>query len=110
MPKVMHSRKRAEAKRSKLIVSKSLATGPAIRGTKQEAGDALERIARPRGSAYDFFANVSAADLARAQRVQPIRKLGQIRTFSDPDPKEADWLVRKVRRWRSEGQPRAAVR
>ena len=60
--------------------------------------------------AFDFYAGLSAAELARSQRVQPILKVGQLRTFSNPDPKEADWLAREVRRWRRERGPRAAKR
>jgi len=51
---------------------------------------------------FDFFASPSAAELARAQGITRIRKIGQIRSFSDPDPKEAEWLVRQVRVWRRE--------
>ena len=58
----------------------------------------------------DFWTALSAEDLARVQGVQPIRKLGQIRTFSEPDEAEAEWFAREVRRWRNEGRPRAAVR
>ena len=51
---------------------------------------------------FDFFASPSAAEQARAQGITRIRKIGQIRSFSDPDPKEAEWLVRQVRVWRRE--------
>jgi len=56
---------------------------------------------------YDFFASVSATELARSQGVQPIRRLGQIRPLSDPDPEQAEWLARELRRWRCEGLPLA---
>ena len=51
-------------------------------------------------SVFDFFASPSAAELARAQGIARIRKPGQIRGFSDPDPKEAEWFARQVRIWR----------
>jgi hypothetical protein len=54
-------------------------------------------------SAADFFASPSAADLVRAQGVHRIGKPGQVRGFSDPDPKEAEWLARELRRWRCDG-------
>ena len=53
-------------------------------------------------SGYDFWTSASADELARSQGVQPIRRLGQVRTFSDPNPVEADWFAREVRRWRHE--------
>jgi len=53
-------------------------------------------------AAFDFYADLSAAELPRSQGVKPIRKAGQIRTFSNADPKEADWLAREIRRWRRE--------
>jgi len=59
---------------------------------------------------FDFFASPSAAELARAQGITRIRKLGQIRGFSDPDPKEAEWFARQVRIWRRETRPRVAGR
>src|SRR3981081_4464446 len=63
-----------------------------------------------KGAAFDFFASPSAAELARAQGITRIRKVGQIRGFSDPDPKEAEWFVRQVRIWRGESRPRVAGR
>ena len=59
---------------------------------------------------FDFFASPSAAELARAQGITRIRKLGQIRGFSDPDPKEAEWFARQVRIWRRESKPPVAGR
>lgn len=49
---------------------------------------------------YDFWTSVSAGELARVQGVRPIRRLGQVRAFTDPNPAEADWFAREVRRWR----------
>ena len=54
-------------------------------------------------SSADFFASASAADLVQAQGVHRIGKPGQVRGFSDPDPKEAEWLARELRRWRCDG-------
>jgi hypothetical protein len=59
---------------------------------------------------FDFFASPSAAELARAQGITRIRKLGQIRSFSQPDPKEAEWFARQVRIWRRERKPPVAGR
>jgi hypothetical protein len=67
-------------------------------------GEATSDVSAPQNPAFDFYARVSAAELARLQGVQPIREAGQLRTFAKPDPKEAKWLVREVRRWRGEGQ------
>lgn len=61
-------------------------------------------------SAFDFYDSPSAAELASAQGVEPVRRAGDIRPFSDADPKEAEWFVRQVRRWRREGRVRAAKR
>jgi hypothetical protein len=63
-----------------------------------------------KGAVFDFFASPSAAELARAQGVTRIRKVGQIRSFSDPDPKEAEWFARQVRIWRRKSRPRVADR
>jgi hypothetical protein len=60
--------------------------------------------------AFDFYASPSAAELAIAQGVEPVRRAGDIRPFSDPDPKEAEWFVRQVRRWRREDRAQAAKR
>jgi hypothetical protein len=49
---------------------------------------------------FDFFVSPTAAQLVSAQGVEPVRRAGDIRPFSDPDPKEAEWFVREVRRWR----------
>src|SRR5256885_1044212 len=59
---------------------------------------------------FDFFASPSATELARAQGITRIRKLGQIRSFSDPDPKEAEWFARQVRIWCRESKPLVAGR
>jgi len=80
---------------------------------KQETGP---EVVHPNGdrfskrSAADFLASPSAADLVRAQGVERIQKPGQIRGFSDPDPKEAEWLARELRRWRRDGRSRVAKR
>jgi hypothetical protein len=74
----------------------------AISDTKQEAEAAVRRNARSQESPYDFYTPLSATALARSQGVNGIRKLGQIRTFSNTDPKEAELFLREVRRWRRE--------
>jgi hypothetical protein len=59
---------------------------------------------------FDFYASPTAAELVSAQGVEPVRQAGDIRPFDDPDPKEAEWFVRQVRRWRREDRTRAAKR
>jgi hypothetical protein len=76
----------------------------------ERQGKAIGRIEAAAAPNCDFYASVSAEEVARSQGVQPIRRLGQIRTFSDPDPAQAEWLAREVRRWRCEDPPRAASR
>jgi hypothetical protein len=86
-------------------------------GEKRRPAKAV--LARPavrnggRGSlstVFDFYASPSAAELASAQGVEPVRQAGDIRPFDDPDPKQAEWFVRQVRRWRREDGARAAKR
>ena len=55
-------------------------------------------------AAHDFFANISAEELARAQRVKPIQRVEEIPAFSAPDPDEASWFAQGVQRWRREGR------
>ena len=75
------------------------------------AAEAIHRNGdRVQKRADDFFASPSAAELVRAQGVSPIVKLGQIRGFRDPDPKEADWLARELRRWRRNSRLRTDPR
>ena len=64
----------------------------------------------PSPPVFEFYASPSAAELAIAQGVEPVRRAGDIRPFSDPDPKEAEWFVRQVRRWRREDRAQAAKR
>jgi hypothetical protein len=59
---------------------------------------------------FDFFASPTAAQLVSAQGVEPVRRAGDIRPFNDPDPKEAEWFARQVRRWRREDLAQAAKR
>lgn len=108
MAKVKPTGERTMERRGKVVdgvkavpTSRKSAHGPVISGVKEEAESAPH---------HDFYASVSAAELASLQGVQPIRRLGQIRTFSDPDPAQAEWLAREVRRWRCEGLPRAVSR
>jgi hypothetical protein len=80
---------------------------------KQKTGPEVVRLNGDRfskRSAAEFFASPSAADLVRAQGVRRIGKLEQIRGFSDPDPKEAEWLARELRRWRRDSRSRVAKR
>jgi hypothetical protein len=84
--------------------------GAVLHGAMEEAEDSVGGNAPPQGPNCDFYARVSAAELARTQGVQAIRRLGQLRAFSDPDPAQAEWLVREVRRWRCEGPPQAVSR
>lgn len=56
--------------------------------------------------AAGFYDSSSAADLADRQGVRPIRRLGQLRSFADPDPKEAEWFARQIRKWRTEPKTR----
>jgi hypothetical protein len=76
----------------------------AVADTKQQAEDAVRNNVRRKRSSYDFYTSLSAADLAKSQGVKPIRRVGQIHAFSAPDPMEANWLAREVRRWRREGR------
>jgi hypothetical protein len=73
--------------------------------TKREAEEAVrQQVALKDGqSTSGFFAPLSPALIARQQGVRPVRRLGQLRGFRNPDPKEAEWLARQVRRWRREG-------
>ena len=85
------------------------------REKRRPAKAALARPAARNGhrslsGVFDFCASPSAAELAIAQGVEPVRRAGDIRPFSDPDPKEAEWFVRQVRRWRREDRARAAKR
>jgi hypothetical protein len=98
MVSVLVARKTARGKEKK-STKKSVAPGSQVNG-----GNTPER------SVFDFFALPSAAGLARAQGVGRIRKPGQIRGFSDPDPKEAEWFARQVRIWRRDTRPRVAGR
>lgn len=75
--------------------------GKATASKVRQANDSPANIRR-KLSGYDFWTSASADELARSQGVQPIRRLGQVRTFSDPNPVEADWFAREVRRWRHE--------
>ena len=68
------------------------------------------RIAGAKPAVFDFFASSSAAELVRRQGVACIHKIGQIRGFSDPDPKEAEWFARELRRWRRQGRSQGAGR
>jgi hypothetical protein len=83
---------------------------------RRPAKSALARPAARNGGhrslpgVFDFYASPSAAELASAQGVEPVRQAGDIRPFSDPDPNEAEWFVRQVRRWRREDRARAAKR
>ena len=72
----------------------------AVGDTKERAEDAVRTKLRRRSVGAEFFNNVSASELARTQGVKPVQRIGQIRTFSVPDPAEADWFARMVRRWR----------
>lgn len=82
-----------------------------IRVTKGRRGDVVAEMDAGRKTIVgDFWSSMSAAELVRLQGVQPICKLGQIRTFSEPDEAEAEWFAREVRRWRNEGRPRAVLR
>jgi len=65
---------------------------------------------RSQASVFDFYASPSAAELASAQGVEPVRHAGDIRPFSNANPKEAEWFVRQVRRWRREDRAQAAKR
>jgi hypothetical protein len=90
-------------KRTKKGVFIPYMEGAAAPSMERQANEATSTNARRNIPSYDFWTVVSADELARSQGVQPIRRLGQIRTFSDPDPNEADWFARAVRRWRREG-------
>ena len=81
----------------------------AVAETKERAEDAVRANVRRQNATHDFFESVSAAELARTQGVRPIRRVDQIRAFSAPDPAEADWFAREVRRWRREGLPARKV-
>ena len=81
-----------------------------VRLKQKIATEAVKNGDRVQKRADDFFASPSAAELVRAQGVSRIVKPGQIRGFTDPDPKEADWLARELRRWRSNGRLRADPR
>jgi hypothetical protein len=72
----------------------------AVRDTKQEAEDAVTSSRHRLEPAYDFYAEMSAAELVRRQGVKPVLKLGQIRSFSNPNPAEAESFARQVRSWR----------
>jgi hypothetical protein len=76
----------------------------AVANSKASAEDAVRTNVSRKCSTHDFFRTISAAELARSQGVRPIRRVGQIRTLSTPDPTEANWLAREVKRWRREGQ------
>ena len=83
-------------------------------GKRQPVKAAVTRPAARNGghralpNVFDFFASPTAAQLASAQGVGPVLP-GDIRPFSDPDPKEAEWFVRHVRRWRREDRAQAAI-
>jgi len=70
----------------------------------------MPKVTVKRTCVFDFFASPSAAELANAQGVEPVRRAGDIHPFDHPDPKEAEWFVRQVRRWRREDRARAARR
>jgi hypothetical protein len=106
----MTKRTRIEATAAPTSIPKNSIRRDIIHGAKHEAEETVRANRRPQRPNYDFYARVSAAELARSQGVHSIRRLGQIRAFSDPDPKQAEWFVREVRRWRREGLPRTVSR
>jgi hypothetical protein len=103
MPKGTQTRKRM--KKGTFIPYMEAAAAPtlpeATTSTVPQTNNSMTNMRRDIPG-YDFWTSVSSDELARAQGVQPIRRLGQIRAFSEPDPSEADWLAREVRRWRHE--------
>jgi hypothetical protein len=44
------------------------------------------------------------AELAKVQRVKPVRGTGEFAVASDPDPAEAEWLARQLRVWRADSK------
>jgi len=103
MSKGAQTRKRT--KKGMLIPYMEAAAAPtlpkATTSPVRQANDSPANMRREL-SGYDFWTSASADELARSQGVQPIRRLGQVQTFSDPNPVEADWFAREVRRWRHE--------
>jgi hypothetical protein len=83
------------------VLPENAACGP----TKREAEEAVrQKVAlRDRTLRSDFFGELDPARLTREQHVGAVHRLGQIRSIPQPDPEEADWLARQVRRWRREG-------
>jgi hypothetical protein len=120
MAKVKRTRGKTKMRRGKLIDRIEAVAVPtpnaknsvrrAVIHWAERAEDTVRPSVSPQGSDYDFYARVSASELARSQGVHPIRRLGQIRTFRDPHPEEADWFAREVRRWRCESGSRLALR
>jgi hypothetical protein len=91
---------RKKTKKGMFIPYMEAAAAPSM---ERQANEATATNARRDIPGHDFWTVLSANELARSQGVQPIRRVGQIRAFSEPDPSEADWLAREVRRWRREG-------